>query len=53
MMPSIVNIIRKAAGKLIREQSASVAGAAGASAAVPPSPVLASQQGKKEGGQQA
>jgi hypothetical protein len=52
-MPSITNIIRKAAGKLIRGQTVAVAGAAGASAAVPPKPVQVAQQGKKEGGQDA
>lgn len=49
-MPSLTNIIRKAAGKLVGGQSAAVAAAAeGARAAVAPQPVQV-VQGKRKGG---
>jgi len=52
-MSSITNIIRKAAGKLIRGQSAPEAAVAGAVAAAAPKPTQMAQQGKKTGGQKA
>jgi len=50
-MPSLTNIIRSAAGKLVGGQSAAVAAVAGASAAAPQMPTQVAQRGKKDGGQ--
>jgi len=50
-MPSLANIIRKAAGKLVGGQSAAAAAVAGAVAATPQKPTQVAQLGKKDGGQ--